>query len=546
MGRFLGQMFPSQSSYSHNATAAVRIALFILAFGAVAVVLAAAQYKSFDLDRYFLPKELVLHLCAASAALLCVLRCRRLAFSMVDVLLVAFLLSGLVSAVLSANVWAAQRAWAISFSGAVLFWTASTLRRAGLVRPLLIALATGVVVGASTSLAQAYGVETEFFSVNRAPGGTFGNRNFVAHLAAVGTPIVVLVALTARRGFGSLFGGIAMAVVAATLVLSRSRAAWLAVIALSVPAAGFAFLTRTRWREPRTVRRLVVLGAAAAAGAVAAVFLPNRLEWKSDSPYLDSAAGIVNYKEGSGRGRLVQYSNSVRMTRGHPLFGVGPGNWGVVYPKYASRGDPSMSQSDGVTANPWPSSDWVAFLSERGVVGFGLLLLVMLGLFGRAVKELRAGGGRDAERVLTAIALIATLTATAVVGAFDAVLLLAAPSFFFWTAVGVLAPPREGSIEWDRGARFAPLVALAIGGISVIRGAGQLVAMGTYDASARLSNVAQAATFDPGSYRIQLRLAQGYLARGDCIRARAAARDARDLFPNAGEPRRVLASCGSR
>jgi O-antigen ligase len=537
--------YPSPPSRS-GSTAAVRVALFILAAGAISVVLAAAQYKTFDLDRYFVPKELVLHLSAASVALLCVFRCRRFSISIVDLLLFAFLLSGLVSAAFALNGWAAQRSWAISFSGAVLFWTASVLRRAGLVRPLLIGLAASVVVGASTALAQAYGVDTEFFSLNRAPGGTFGNRNFVAHLAAMGTPVVVLVALTARRGFGSVFGGIAMAVVAAALVLSRSRAAWLAVIALAVPAAGLAFLTRSRWREPRTVRRLLVLGAATAVGAIAAVFLPNNLEWKSDSPYLDSAAGIVNYKEGSGRGRLVQYSNSVRMTRAHPMFGVGPGNWAVVYPKYASRNDPSMSQSDGVTANPWPSSDWFAFLTERGAVGFALLLLVMLGLFGRAVKELRVGGGHDAERVLTAIALIATLTATAVVGAFDAVLVLAAPAFFFWTAAGVLTPPFQGSIEWDRGARFGPLIALGIAGISFIRSGAQLVAMGTYDQSTRLGNVAQAATFDPGSYRIQMRLAQGYLARGDCARAKTAARSARELFPNAGEPRRILASCGSR
>lgn len=509
-------------------------------------MLAAAQHKTFDLDRYFVAKELVLHVCAAGAALVCVLHCRRLAVSMIDLLLVGFLLTGLVSSLLAINGWAAQRTWAISFSGAVLFWTASLLRRSGLVRPLLVALSAAVVVGAATALAQAYGVETEFFSLNRAPGGTFGNRNFVAHLAAIGTPIVLLVALTARRGFGSLYGGVAMAVVAAALVLSRSRAAWLAVIALSIPAAGLAFLTRRRWREPRTVRRLLVMGASAAIGAIAAVYLPNRLEWKSDSPYLDSAAGIVNYKEGSGRGRIVQYTNTLRMTGAHPLFGVGPGNWAVAYPKYASRNDPSMSSSDGVTANAWPSSDWFAFLSERGLIGFGFLLAVMVGLFGRAAKELRTGGGHDAERVLTAIALIATLTATAVVGVFDAVLMLAAPAFFFWTVVGILAPPRAGSIEWDKGARLAPMAALVIGGVAVMRSGAQLIAMGMYDTNQRLSTVAEAAALDPGNYRIQLRLAQAYLARGDCVRTRRAARSARALFPNAGEPKRILAQCGSR
>src|SRR5947209_2048837 len=128
------------------------------------------------------------------------------------------------------------------------------------------------------------------------------------------------------------------------------------------------------------------------------------------------------------------------MTAAHPVFGVGPGNWPVVYPKFASRNDPSMSQDSGLTANPWPSSVWVAYLSERGFVAPALLLLAMLGLLGRALGDLRRAG-RDAERVLMDIALVGTLLATAVVGAFDAVLLLAVPTFFVWTLAGALAPP---------------------------------------------------------------------------------------------------------
>ncbi|HEY9228524.1 MAG TPA: hypothetical protein VIP11_17855, partial [Gemmatimonadaceae bacterium] len=280
----------------------------------MAVVLAAAPYKAFDLDRYFVSKELVLNVSALLAILLLFWQQRRAAMTRVDLLLSGFLLASLVSAAFAINYWAAQRALAISFSGVALFWAASAIRRAGLVRPLLIALATGVVVGTATCLAQAYGYVSEYFSLNRSPGGTFGNRNFVAHLAAVGTPIVVLVALTARTGIGALLGGLGMAIVSAALVLSRSRAAWLAVIVLAVPVGGIAFLTRARWREPRTARRLVVLGATVAVGGLLALVLPNRLEWKSDSPYLDSAVGLVNYKQGSGRGRLVQYTNSLRMT----------------------------------------------------------------------------------------------------------------------------------------------------------------------------------------------------------------------------------------
>src|SRR5262249_54430020 len=230
---------------------------------------------------------------------------------------------------------------------------------------------------ASTSLAQTYGVQSEYFSLNRVPGGTFGNRNFIAHLAAIGTPVVMLMALTAPRGLGSVFAAISMAILSATLFLSRSRAAWLAVIAVAIVVGVLGKMSWARWSDSRTIRRMLVLAIAAAVGVLGAVVLPNHLDWKSNSPYLDSAAGLVNYKAGSGRGRIVQYTNSLKMTRAHPVFGVGPGNWPVIYPKFASKNDPSMSTSaEGVTSNPWPSSDLAAYVSERGFVGLALVLLV--------------------------------------------------------------------------------------------------------------------------------------------------------------------------
>ena len=531
---------------SLHTTPRERAALRAMQIGAVAVALIALPYKAFDLDRYFVPKELVLHTCAAGSALLLIAALRRVTMNVIDVLLMAFLVTSVISSAFAINLWAAERALAISFAGAALFWSASALRRAGLVRPLLVAVTLAVVVGAGASLAQAYGLESEYFSLNRIPGGTFGNRNFVAHLCAIGLPVVVLVALTARSGFGSMLGALAMAIVAAALVLSRSRAAWLAVIVLFIPVGILALVTWRRWCEPRTLRRLIRLGVTAAIGALAAVFLPNHLEWKSDSPYLESATGLVNYKEGSGRGRLVQYTNSLHMTAAHPLLGVGPGNWPVAYPKYASLNVPSMSQQDGVTSNPWPSSDWIAFLSERGTIGFALLILVMAGLFWRALADLRRGG-RDAERILTAIALVGTLIATAVVGAFDAVLLLAVPTFFVWTLAGALAPPSdEGVIVERRLHTLGLLTVLAMGTVAIGRSAFQLAAMAVFSSTSRASLLERASDFDPGNYRIHTRLAQAYLARGDCRRALPHARAARALYPNAGEPRRLVASCGGR
>jgi hypothetical protein len=212
-----------------------------------------------------------------------------------------------------------------------------------------------------------------------------------------------------------------------------------------------------------------------------------------------------------------------------------------------------MSQESGVTSNPWPSSDWVAYLSERGAIGVALLLLVMLGLVWRALRDLRAGGrdargdaGRDAERILTAIALIGTLVATAVVGAFDAVLLVAVPTFFLWTLAGALAPPPAGGKTIETGVRaLVPIVAL-LGIVAVGRAALELAAMSVYSGTTRTAAVDRAATLDPGSYRILTRAAALHLARGDCAHARPPAHAAHALYPNAAEPRRQIADCGGR
>jgi O-antigen ligase len=536
---------------SADAAAGDRLPLRILQVGAIAVVLAATPYKAFDLDRYFVPKELVLLVCAAAASLIVVKGLARLSLTVVDLAMVLFLVAGLASAFGATNPWAAERALAISAGGAALFWCGASIRRAGLARPLLAALATAVVIGALTALAQAYGLRSEYFSLNRAPGGTFGNRNFVAHLCAIGIPVIVFATVTARRPFGAALGIAGTIAVAGVLAMSRSRAAWLAVLVSSGAVAVAGAMSRGQWRGARTLPRLSYLGLAAVVGALAAISLPNRLEWKSDTPYIDSAIGLVNYREGSGHGRLVQYTNSLHMTEAHPLFGVGPGNWPVVYPRYASRNDPSLAQDEGTTANPWPSSDWIAYASERGLLGLAALAVVLLGLVRRAYIDVRSTRPRvemaDSEHVMMSMALVGTLAAAIVVGSFDAALIVAIPAYFVWTLAGTLAPLSDRTIVARPWLRFAALLTTVVFGIVAVgRSAAQLAAIATFSANSHLTTIERAASLDPGSYRIHLKLAEAYVARGECARARPQGRIARALLPNAVEPKRVLAQCGSR
>jgi O-antigen ligase len=461
-----------------------------------------------------------------------------------DIVLLFFLVASAISTALATNWWLATRALAISVSGVMLFWVARAIRGGGRERSLVNALAAAATIGAVTSLIQAYGLESSYFSLNRAPGGTFGNRNFMAHVAAIGAPVIVLCALTARTATGFSLGALAMAIVTAAQVLSRSRAAWLALIAAFGMMGLAAWMTRHRWREPHLGRRAIILVAAGGVATAAAIWLPNTLDWRSESPYLDSVRGVVNYKGGSGRGRLVQYTNSLEMATAHPLLGVGPGNWSVAYPRYASRNDPSLD-TDGMTSNPWPSSDWMAYLAERGFVAFAALAFVLLVLGFTAVRQLR--NARSAEQIFAALALGGSLVATLVVGTFDAVLLLAAPSLFVWTLFGALAEPTAKGRAVTRGVhQWLPAIVFTVSFLAATRSTFQAIAMGLANGTARTTRLSQASMFDPGSFRIHMRLAAAHFERGSCARALPHARAARALYPNAPPPREYLAACGER
>lgn len=526
-----------------------RAAKIFLVLGFVAVILVALAYKPFELDRYFVPKELALHIVALICGIALFLRRRAVSLSVVDILLIVFLSVSAVSALFAANYWLAQRALALSVSSALVFWTTRRIARGGGTRGLMIAAATATVVASASALLQAYGVDTELFTVARAPGGTLGNRNFIAHIAAIGLPSIVWCTVTTRRQLAALVGSLGMAIVAATLVLSRSRAAWLALLASLVVLGLLLVPSRKYWSHELVGGRLARLALAGAIGAILSITLPNTLHWNSDSPYLDSAKGVVDYRKGSGGGRISQYRNSLKMVEANPIFGVAPGNWPVSYVQYAPRGDKSLTE-DGTTANPWPSSDWVAFVSERGLVATLAILGVFAVLFFGSIRRWKEVP--DGDAVLLKITLAGTITAAMVVSCFDAALLLAAPSFLVWGILGAASggsretePSRAREVELSSTAWKALAgLTLAFVAISVLRSATQTTAMTIVGRGGQTANWVRGAAWDPGSYRINARVAELYANRGKCAKARPYAKTAAGLFPSAASPRRVLRRCG--
>lgn len=517
-----------------------RAAADVLGIGLVLAVLVALPAAPSDLDRHQLPKETVVHL----ATWLAVVLARPALFRGMSrasiVGLAGFVSLSILSSLFATNPWIAWRAAALSCSGVAAFATARALAREGFGDRLLRWCAVAAGVGVATALAQAYGAHSILFAATRAPGGSFGNRNFMAHFSALALPLLVTLTLTMRRAAWAVVAAVVVGGLMVGIVLSRSRTAWIGV---AVGAAAYIvalWLASRRHALPVIPRRAMLLAATIVVGIGTALFAPNALEWRSDSPYAETLAGIANHSDGSGRGRVIQYRNTLRLALQHPLLGVGPGNWPIRYGDVAPPNDPSWAYNDPVPLNPWPSSDWMALLSERGLAAVLAILLVGASALWRGARALRQGGAP----AIAAATLGAVLCVTAAQGVFDAVLLLPTPLLLVAVAGGALlamseAEPAAAVDTPNPASRWTLFVAAALS-LLVVRSGLQTTAYIIAGNGRSISRLNWAARVDPTSYPIRIALAM----KAPCSSARDDARAALRLAPDWPAPRLALRRCG--
>lgn len=495
---------------------------------AVLVVLPSSAGAGYD--RFALPKELVFHLLAAAVALLCLLRRTRLRAGVVEALLGASLAFGMVSALRAMNPWMALRSLEMSISATIIFWGLRNLVDPGpghpgtAAREVLRMIAVAVAACAAMVLIEGLGLIDPVSMIGRAPGGLSGNRNFAAHLLVIGAPVLVYLAMTAERRAGRLLGGGALFLVSAAIVLSRCRAAWLAVIVLGGLTAVL-FVARRSARRGQPGRAAAWLVGCAVAGVSFAVASPNALAWRTERPYAETLTAIAAYDRGTGRGRIIQYRTTLRVLAYRPWLGVGPGNWSIAYWRLAPKDDPNVRPTTTSMVNRMPNNDWLGLAAERGVpaavctIAAGLLLL--------------RRRGRDAAKTMTTLGIVC---AVAVVGTFDAVLQRAEPLLITALALGALAGPPRGPRSWvlKGGAQvlvagvFA-VVALASALDTTRLSAAELLKHGD------LAERRRAAILDPGDFSLHCKLAIRAAGLRLCDRALEHARRALELNP--GLPR---------
>ena len=520
---------------------ASRAATAILAFACVAaVVLVIPSATGLGYDRFALPKELLVAIAPLLAGVLALLAPAPLCVTRIGAALCGFLVASAAGLALADNQTLAWRAFAVSAGGVVAFLTARRLAGSGHRHALLVAVGAAAVVGAGSVLLEAHGLIPAVSMSGTGPGGTEGNRNYMAHVCVAALPLLLI---AASRSRGRIVSLAALLVVAMALVLSRSRGAWLAGGTALV--ATVALLQVMRTGRPRVAVAVLVCALAAAA----AVIVPNQLRWTSDDPFLDTLGAMTEHRRGSGRGRIIQYRNTLSVIAEAPILGVGPGNWSMAYPAHASRGDPSYQRHGIQPVNRMPSSDWLGLVAERGAIGAlciaGAALLIAAACW-RALRRESPGSGASADGQMAAVCL-ATLAGIAVAGAVDAALLRPTPLLIVAVLAGATAPADRVLLELRRswvGALTASLaVAALVVALRLYPVAEATLHRWRYHALGGVEHMERAASATPDDFRLQMILALDWVDLGRCDRAGERARMALASNPHLPMARSILKRC---
>jgi O-antigen ligase len=271
---------------------------------------------------------------------------------------------------------------------------------------LLETLTIAAAVVAAIGLLQHLELAPLSIPVISRPGSTFGNRNLAADVMAMALPLGVgaVAGAQARASRSALFVALSLELV--FLAVTRARGAWIGA------ACG---LGVTLWfARERLSSAALGVAAGAAAVAVVAASVPGRLS-PHDAGDVKRYAGVVALLEGGVdarstalRTRLGLWRRTIAMLCDHPVLGVGPGNWPVVFPRYAEPGATRDGVLSATRAPRQAHEDLLERAAESGVPGLMALGVLAVGA-AKGVRRRRASG--DPEERMTALAAAGALIA---------------------------------------------------------------------------------------------------------------------------------------
>lgn len=391
-------------------------------------------------------------------------------------------------------------------------------------RHLMWSVVMMAAFAASTVLIEAYRLIPVAQVGHEFPVGTVGTRAQVGHLIA----LVLPAALFFSASYLSVARVLIFIVFGAALVLSGSPVSYVGSC-LSVGTLFFLSLSLSRADTRKIiVRRLCLPIAALVVGLFLGWAVPNGIPLQDRSSLRDS---------------IQAEAGSLRMIKSHLLFGVGPGNWSIHYPRFAKVGDPYYEPL-ARDPTPWNSgNDLLRFTAELGIIGLVLVATAAFILAYQVAMQLRSRSVRDQRLAAVAAATWVTTGITSVFGAtLQHPIPLAAATILLAVTTAGKQPtmPSRFSMAATTGLSIGMI---ALSGVALATFGRHTLAAGLLVRDASSDNLRRAVAVDPSFYEAQMALAAALIERGDCSRAIYHAAAARQLRPNALAPAGMLDRC---
>jgi len=217
-----------------------------------------------------------------------------------------------------------------------------------------------------------------FIAFNAIPGnflvyGTMANKNLFASFIFICSPFVIY-GFFQFAGFWRIMSAFALALISFGLVITQTRAVWMAIAAAILLVIIFLIIFIKRLQL--TPDQIVFLRRRLAQTALIAVVVV------SAAGFSHSRQTATNYKvqrtferpRSSVDERIILWRKSFAMIREHPLLGVGLGHWKIWLPHYGVSG---MRSETGLVHFQRPHNDFIWVLAESGPLG----LLAYLSIF---------------------------------------------------------------------------------------------------------------------------------------------------------------------
>jgi len=251
-------------------------------------------------------------------------------------------------------------------------------------------LITALIIFNMIGIAQFFGLKIYFLLPILGPASTLGYRNPAAHFQALVIPFVLFAAWHCWRLWRTsgrkycFYGVIVLSGVAASSIIlifmNFSRTAILALIIEVMVLPFFWLFTRSSGKKNWPIGRIMAVITISLSLVVILIYVfPKSRQriYRSWEKFQQSPAELLEF-------RYYHWGNTSIMIKDNPIFGVGIGNWRIIYPLYykSFARDPLFNYHVQIRR---VHNDYLQLAAECGIPA----LLIFLLLWGRQFYLLR-------------------------------------------------------------------------------------------------------------------------------------------------------------